>query len=149
MDPPDKRSGNPADAAEQSEMRDHLNGAVANLADPIREVVVLHYSGGLSLRETAEAHAREFLAALAIGGAALQPKLVASEPMEAILRELQSGDHDLVVMGTHGRTGLARVALGSVAERVLRRADRPVMTVRAPELGAERVTAAEPTALAP
>jgi nucleotide-binding universal stress UspA family protein len=37
---------------------------------------------------------------------------------------------DLVVMGTHGRTGLARVLLGSVAERVVREAPCPVATVR-------------------
>jgi RNA polymerase sigma factor (sigma-70 family) len=52
---PADRHGNPLDAAEQSEMRDHLNAAIANLAEPIREVVVLHYSGGLSLRQTADA----------------------------------------------------------------------------------------------
>jgi nucleotide-binding universal stress UspA family protein len=37
---------------------------------------------------------------------------------------------DLVVMGTHGRRGLGRVLLGSVAEKVVRLADQPVMTVR-------------------
>ena len=37
---------------------------------------------------------------------------------------------DLIVMGTHGRTGLAHAFLGSVAERVLRRAPCPVLTVR-------------------
>jgi len=41
-----------------------------------------------------------------------------------------SEDVDLIVMGTHGRTGLRRQLLGSVAERVLRTADAPVMTVR-------------------
>lgn len=38
---------------------------------------------------------------------------------------------DLIVMGTHGRTGLAHALLGSVAERVLRKAPCPVLTVRA------------------
>ena len=37
---------------------------------------------------------------------------------------------DLIVMGTHGRTGLTRLVMGSVAEEVLRRAPCPVMTVR-------------------
>lgn len=39
---------------------------------------------------------------------------------------------DLIVMGTHGRTGLAHVLLGSVAEEVVRRAKCPVLTVRSP-----------------
>lgn len=40
---------------------------------------------------------------------------------------------DLIVMGTHGRTGLAHAFLGSVTERTLRRAPCPVLTVQAPE----------------
>jgi nucleotide-binding universal stress UspA family protein len=40
-------------------------------------------------------------------------------------------DCDLVVMGTHGRTGIDRYLIGSVAERIVRTADVPVMTVRA------------------
>lgn len=39
---------------------------------------------------------------------------------------------DLIVLGTHGRTGLAHVMLGSVAERVVRTATRPVLTVPLP-----------------
>jgi len=41
---------------------------------------------------------------------------------------------DLVVMGTHGRTGLQHVLLGSVAEKVVRHAACPVLVVRAPRL---------------
>jgi nucleotide-binding universal stress UspA family protein len=40
---------------------------------------------------------------------------------------------DLIVMGTHGRSGVGRVLLGSVTEKVVRHADVPVMTVRQPE----------------
>ncbi|MBI5361779.1 MAG: universal stress protein, partial [Planctomycetes bacterium] len=50
------------------------------------------------------------------------------EPAEVAL-ELQ-GDHDLIVMGTHGRTGLSAALLGSVAHHVLRAAHVPVMAVR-------------------
>lgn len=41
--------------------------------------------------------------------------------------------YDLIVMGTHGRSGLAHLWTGSVAERVVRHATCPVLTVRAPE----------------
>jgi nucleotide-binding universal stress UspA family protein len=42
-------------------------------------------------------------------------------------------EYDLVVMGTHGRTGLRHLFLGSVAEKVVRHAHCPVLTVRLPE----------------
>jgi nucleotide-binding universal stress UspA family protein len=41
-------------------------------------------------------------------------------------------DADLIVMGTHGRTGLAHVLMGSVAEEVVRHAKCPVLTIRSP-----------------
>jgi len=47
-----------------------------------------------------------------------------------ILRMIDEVHADLVVMGTHGRSGLSHVLLGSVAERVVRSAPVPVMTVR-------------------
>ena len=46
-----------------------------------------------------------------------------------VAQEIQAG---LIVMGTHGRTGLGRLLLGSVAEHVLRKATCPVLTVRIP-----------------
>jgi nucleotide-binding universal stress UspA family protein len=45
---------------------------------------------------------------------------------------------DLIVLGTHGRTGLARLLLGSVAEAVVRRAPCPVLTIRPPQLALRR-----------
>ena len=47
----------------------------------------------------------------------------------AILRYADEQDIDLIVMGTHGRRGVRRMALGSVAEEVIRRAECPVLTV--------------------
>jgi nucleotide-binding universal stress UspA family protein len=51
-------------------------------------------------------------------------------PHEAIVRAAKSRRADLLVLGTHGRTGLAKFFLGSVATRVLSTASRPVLTVR-------------------
>jgi len=47
---------------------------------------------------------------------------------------------DLIVIATHGRTGLAHLLIGSVAERVVRMAPCPVLTVRSPLLPATRAT---------
>ena len=55
------------------------------------------------------------------------------EPAAEILRYAKSANIDLIVMGTHGRTGLARLVLGSVAEAVVRAAPCPVLTVRSAE----------------
>jgi nucleotide-binding universal stress UspA family protein len=54
-------------------------------------------------------------------------------PHRTILDYTESNDVDLVVMGTHGRQGLDRYLLGSVAERVVRLSTVPVLTVRMSE----------------
>jgi nucleotide-binding universal stress UspA family protein len=51
-------------------------------------------------------------------------------PHQAILNYADSEDIDLIVMGTHGRSGLDRYLLGSVTERIVRSSDVPVLTVR-------------------
>jgi len=55
------------------------------------------------------------------------------DPAETIIQFAESVEADLIVAGTHGRTGLGRRLLGSVAERLVRHAECPVMTVRLPE----------------
>ncbi|EMA61079.1 universal stress protein [Halorubrum kocurii] len=55
-------------------------------------------------------------------------------PHEAILDAADDYDADLIVMGTHGRTGVGRfLAAGSVAERVVRHSEAPVLTARLDE----------------
>jgi nucleotide-binding universal stress UspA family protein len=54
-------------------------------------------------------------------------------PYEEILRKVDEEDVSLVVLGTHGRAGIDHLLFGSTAERVVRRARCPVMTVRPPE----------------
>jgi nucleotide-binding universal stress UspA family protein len=63
---------------------------------------------------------------------ALSVRVEAGEPSDAILRLARDGGVDLIVMGTHGRTGLSRLLIGSVAEAVLRRSACPVLTLRVP-----------------
>ena len=54
-------------------------------------------------------------------------------PAEAIVRYSRVSDIDLIVTGTHGRTGVAHALLGSIAEQVVRTASCPVLTVKRPE----------------
>jgi nucleotide-binding universal stress UspA family protein len=54
-------------------------------------------------------------------------------PFLEIIRHARDGEFDLIVMGTHGRTGLQHVLIGSVAEKVVRKAPCPVLTVKHPE----------------
>jgi len=51
---------------------------------------------------------------------------------EVILDRARRGPFDVIVMGTHGRTGFQRLLMGSVAEAVVRRADRPVVIIHIP-----------------
>lgn len=53
-------------------------------------------------------------------------------PAKEIARYAADRDIDLIVMGTHGRTGVAHAVMGSVAEQVLRSASCPVLVVRQP-----------------
>lgn len=55
--------------------------------------------------------------------------VAAGSPYRQILNYADENDVDLIVMGTHGRQGVERYLLGSVAEKVVRTADCPVLTV--------------------
>jgi universal stress protein A len=82
------------------------------------------------IRENAESDMKTFIAELTIpSGVTFGHRLVSGEPASALLTELKKGAHDLVVIGTHGRTGLVHVLLGSVAERLVRLSPVPVLTV--------------------
>jgi nucleotide-binding universal stress UspA family protein len=61
----------------------------------------------------------------------LVPLLKQADPREAILTAAQELSADLVIMGTHGRHGIARALIGSVAEAIVRVSPVPVLTVHA------------------
>lgn len=52
------------------------------------------------------------------------------KPVDVVMKVANDIDADLIVMSTHGRRGVARLVLGSVAEGVVRESKRPVLTVR-------------------
>jgi len=63
---------------------------------------------------------------------ACERRLITGDPAMAIAKLAQEEGVELIVMGTHGRTGLMRLLMGSVAEAVVRRAPCPVLTLRQP-----------------
>jgi nucleotide-binding universal stress UspA family protein len=66
-------------------------------------------------------------------GIDIEPRLVISDkPADEILRIARDSNCDLLVLGTHGRTGLGRMLMGSVAEHVVRKAECPIITVKVP-----------------
>jgi len=86
------------------------------------------------MEASTRAYASKKLDALAAkarkAGARVKTLLLEGVPHERIARAAKAQRADLVVMGTHGRTGLAHFFVGSVAERVVSIAPCPVMTVR-------------------
>lgn len=60
----------------------------------------------------------------------VQETVIYGEPVDVIVKTASEENVDLIVMGSHGRTGLDRTLMGSVAEGVLRRAPCPVMCVK-------------------
>ncbi len=85
------------------------------------------------IREDALKSLKEVIAEIDIRGE-VEPHVYEGANVAETLREVAVNlGADLIVMGTHGRTGLAHVFLGSVAERTLRTAPCPVLTVPARE----------------
>jgi universal stress protein A len=95
------------------------------------------YGGGelyLGIQEPDREELRKTLAAVVPTDPAVPcvHKLLVGDPAEAILQVAESDQVDMIVMGTHGRRGLTRLLMGSVAEAVVRRATCPVLTVKQP-----------------
>jgi len=81
----------------------------------------------------AERHLHEFVDAnLGSSSLEMETRVVDGYPAENINRTSRELNADLIVMGTHGRSGLNRWTLGSVTERVLRETRIPLLTVRPP-----------------
>ena len=78
----------------------------------------------------------------------LQPEyaLRIGTPADEIIRYADARDVDLIIMGTHGRSGVAHLLMGSVAEQVVRTAPCPVLLVRNPKGAFVKSQAAAPAA---
>lgn len=65
-------------------------------------------------------------------------RLVTGDPATSVVQAAEEEDADFIVVGSHGRTGLGRLLMGSVAEAIVRRAQCPVVTVKAPHKAPEK-----------
>lgn len=81
-------------------------------------------------RRGAQRELAKVLAKARKGKARVKAVLLEGVPYDRIARAARSKRTDLIVMGTHGRTGLSKFFVGSVAERVIALAPCPVLTVR-------------------
>lgn len=125
-----------------------LEHAVASAEDSTTTIDVIHVHaphGRFSVGSTtplapeAEAEARrEMLAAVERAkakekvGDRVMFRTEEGEPLLKLLEIARAGRYDLIVMGTHGRSGRLRTLLGSVADGVIRNAPCPVLSVREP-----------------
>lgn len=75
----------------------------------------------------------ELLSGLDTGGITIRPVLANGNPFLEIVQYAKENGIDIIVLGTHGRTGMAHMFMGSIAEKVVRKAHCPVLTVRSPE----------------
>jgi nucleotide-binding universal stress UspA family protein len=83
--------------------------------------------------ETAEAELAPVVARLAAQGVQATIAVRSGGPVEEIREYVRDHPIDAIVMGTHGRTGLRHLFLGSVAEQIVRTSPVPVLTIRHPD----------------
>jgi nucleotide-binding universal stress UspA family protein len=105
----------------------------------VPEHVTVHQPTGPSrslvelIRENAEREMDAFIQTAKLPtDITVRPRLLSGNPASTILAELDAAHHDLLVVGTHGRTGLRHLLLGSVAEKLVRLSPVPVLTVPLP-----------------
>jgi nucleotide-binding universal stress UspA family protein len=133
----------PVDFSEQSDAA--LEYAIG-LASPLGATVVLiHavepiyfagamyggvYGGPIAMEQVraAEGSMANLVASLQRRKVAVRGSVVSGIPQTAIIEAAKSKKADLIVMGTHGRTGLGHLLIGSVAEKIIRSAECPVLT---------------------
>ena len=94
----------------------------ATIADPhaLKAAVARRLEERLTAEDRSALHARAVLD-------------TSDQPADAITAYAKQAEIDLIVMGTHGRNGISHLLVGSVAERVVRTASCPVLTLKHPE----------------
>jgi universal stress protein A len=95
-----------------------------------------HKPIGELIRENAQKDMNEYLSSITLpSGVPITSRLLSGDPAASLVAELKKGEHELVVLSTHGRTGVAHLLLGSIAEKLVRLSPVPVLTVPVPGRG--------------
>jgi len=109
-------------------------GAAGHLAKasklPVAVVSVVTASQNDARRREAQEAVAATVARLAAMGVTAEGRVLEGRPDEAIVKAAEEAGADLIVMGSHGRTGLKKVLLGSVVERVIGQTPCPVLVVK-------------------
>ena len=85
------------------------------------------------MTEEAGKELEAFLAGGGRDGVNVERRVLHGSPFVSIARIAKEEDVDIIVMGTHGRSGLKHILIGSVAEKVVRKSPCPVLVVRPPD----------------
>ncbi len=126
--------------------------AIARASDAEIELVLVHESFAFAgftdapWQRDGRDDDRQYLASLAAelrSGASIRATdaIIAGEPADAICQRATEAGADLIVMTSHGRTGISRAWLGSVADALVRRCSLPVLILRPVDTGVRRVSA--------
>ena len=110
---------------------------VCTVVDIVRAAASMTFATGdivsewiATLNEDARRIESDAISKYADSGISIETKVLEGYPSAALLEVAKNEKADLIVMGSHGRTGLRRLWLGSVAESVVREATIPVLIIR-------------------
>lgn len=121
-------------ATDGSQYSEAAASAAAHLAKqaglPVTVISVVTNSHSQARRQEAEKAVNSKVERLKGLGLEVEGKVVEGRPDEAIVKAAETSGADLIVVGSHGRTGITKVLVGSVAERVIGQASCPVLVVK-------------------
>ncbi len=110
------------------------------VAEPVR--ILTDYDTGFSAEDwkrmeaenkaAAESYLKQLVNRVRYDGVNLQAKVIEGRVADSLAGYAEKNDIGLIIIATHGRSGMSRWVLGSVADRVLRSACVPILMVRAP-----------------
>ena len=100
-------------------------GRIALSEDDLKQIT-------LELKSETHKYLDQVAKRLTRAGIKVHPIILTGKPAESLIHYIDSNDIDLVIMATHGRSGITRLFWGSIAEKVLRSVNVPVLLVKNP-----------------